>query len=226
MQVVIYFFYKNLTFTLTQFWFTFQTGFSGQRFYDDWFQSLYNVIFTALPVIIVGLFDKVGYLFQQLLLQLCFTCYITVFLHGWHVLISYLCLCQDVSSSLSKKYPELYMEGIRNVFFKWKVVAIWAFFSVYQSLIFFYFVSTTNLSAKNSAGKVFGLWDVSTMAFTCVVITVNLRLLMICNSITRWHYISVGGSILAWFLFIFIYSGISTPYDRQVNSLSTLGVLC
>lgn len=223
---MIYFFYKNLTFTLTQFWFTFQTGFSGQRFYDDWFQSLYNVIFTALPVIIVGLFDKVGYLFQQLLLQLCFTCYITVFLHGWHVLISFLCLCQDVSSSLSKKYPELYMEGIRNVFFKWKVVAIWAFFSVYQSLIFFYFVSTTNLSAKNSAGKVFGLWDVSTMAFTCVVITVNLRLLMICNSITRWHYISVGGSILAWFLFIFIYSGISTPYDRQVNSLSTLGVLC
>lgn len=226
MQVVIYFFYKNLTFTLTQFWFTFQTGFSGQRFYDDWFQSLYNVIFTALPVIIVGLFDKVGYLFQQLLLQLCFTCYITVFLHGWHVLISFLCLCQDVSSSLSKKYPELYMEGIRNVFFKWKVVAIWAFFSVYQSLIFFYFVSSTNLSAKNSAGKIFGLWDVSTMAFTCVVITVNLRLLMICNSITRWHYISVGGSILAWFLFIFIYSGISTPYDRQVNSLSTLGVLC
>lgn len=223
---MIYFFYKNLTFTLTQFWFTFQTGFSGQRFYDDWFQSLYNVIFTALPVIIVGLFDKVGYSFQQLLLQLCSTCYITVFLHGWHVLISFLCLCQDVSSSLSKKYPELYMEGIRNVFFKWKVVAIWAFFSVYQSLIFFYFVSTTNLSAKNSAGKVFGLWDVSTMAFTCVVITVNLRLLMICNSITRWHYISVGGSILAWFLFIFIYSGISTPYDRQVNSLSTLGVLC
>ena len=59
LQVVTYFFYKNLTFTLTQFWFTFQTGFSGQRFYDDWFQSLYNVIFTALPVIIVGLFDQV-----------------------------------------------------------------------------------------------------------------------------------------------------------------------
>ncbi|KAG4399776.1 hypothetical protein GLYMA_08G293900v4 [Glycine max] len=188
-KVVIYFFYKNLTFTLTQFWFTFQTGFSGQRFYDDWFQSLYNVIFTALPVIIVGLFDK------------------------------------DVSSSLSKKYPQLYMEGIRNVFFKWKVVAIWAFFSVYQSLIFFYFVSSTNLSAKNSAGKIFGLWDVSTMAFTCVVITVNLRLLMICNSITRWHYISVGGSILAWFLFIFIYSGISTPYDRQENIYFVIYVL-
>ncbi|KAJ4849836.1 Phospholipid-transporting ATPase 3 [Turnera subulata] len=169
-KVITYFFYKNLTFTLTQFWFTFQTGFSGQRFYDDWFQSLYNVIFTALPVIIVGLFDK------------------------------------DVSASLSKKYPELYKEGIRNVFFKWRVVVTWACFSVYQSLVFYHFVTTSSKNGKNSSGRIFGLWDVSTMAFTCVVITVNLRLLMICNSITRWHYISVGGSVLAWFVFIFIYS--------------------
>ncbi|KAI8007818.1 Phospholipid-transporting ATPase 3 [Camellia lanceoleosa] len=50
---------KNLTLTLIQFWYTFQTGFSGQRFYDNWFQSLYNVIFTAMPVIMVGLFEKV-----------------------------------------------------------------------------------------------------------------------------------------------------------------------
>ncbi|XP_020973107.1 phospholipid-transporting ATPase 3 [Arachis ipaensis] len=178
-KVVLYFFYKNLTFALTQFWFTFQTGFSGQRFYDDWFQSLYNVIFTAVPVVIVGLFDK------------------------------------DVSASLSKKYPELYKEGIKNAFFKWRVVAVYAFFSIYQSLIFFYFVGTTNLTAKNSDGKIFGLWDVSTMAFTCVVITVNLRLLLICNSITRWHYISVGGSILAWFIFVFIYSLICHLFGRQ-----------
>lgn len=129
-------------------------------------------------------------------------------------------LCKDVSASLSMKYPELYMEGIRNVFFKWRVVAIWAFLSIYQSLIFFFFVSSSSLSAKNSAGKIFGLWDVSTMAFTCVVITVNLRILLMSNSITRWHYISVGGSILGWFVFVFMYTGIKTRYDRQVNSVS------
>ncbi|KAJ9697349.1 hypothetical protein PVL29_009246 [Vitis rotundifolia] len=188
-KVVTYFFYKNLTFTLTQFWFTFQTGFSGQRFYDDWFQSLYNVIFTALPVIIVGLFDK------------------------------------DVSESLSKKYPELYKEGIRDSFFKWRVVGIWAFFSFYQSLVFYYFVTSSSSSGQNSSGKMFGLWDVSTMAFTCVVVTVNLRLLMLCNSITRWHYISVAGSILAWFIFIFLYSGVMTPYDRQENVFFVIYVL-
>ncbi|CAN1852619.1 Phospholipid-transporting ATPase 3 [Linum perenne] len=119
---------------------------------------------------------------------------------------SYLRICKDVSSTLSKKYPQLYKEGIRNMFFKWRVVWTWAFFSVYQSLIFYTFVTLSGASGKNSSGRMFGLWDVSTMAFTCVVITVNLRLLMMCNSITRWHYISVGGSILAWFVFILIYS--------------------
>ncbi|EEC66932.1 hypothetical protein OsI_33542 [Oryza sativa Indica Group] len=188
-KVITYFFYKNLTFTLTQFWFTFQTGFSGQRFYDDWFQSLYNVIFTALPVIMVGLFDK------------------------------------DVSASLSKKYPKLYQEGIRNTFFKWRVIAVWAFFAFYQSIVFYYFTAAASRYGHGSSGKILGLWDVSTMAFTCVVVTVNLRLLMSCNSITRWHYISVAGSITAWFMFIFIYSAIMTSFDRQENVYFVIYVL-
>ncbi len=36
-QVVAYFFYKNLAFTFTQFWFTLYIGFSSQHFSDDWF---------------------------------------------------------------------------------------------------------------------------------------------------------------------------------------------
>lgn len=121
---------------------------------------------------------------------------------------------QDVNSSLSKKYPELYKEGIRNTYFKWRVVAIWAFFAIYQSLVLYNFVIASSTMGMNKSGKIFGLWDVSTMAFTCVVLTVNLRLLMMCNTITRWHHISVGGSILAWFVFVLIYSGIVLPKDQ------------
>ncbi|CAI7906865.1 unnamed protein product [Closterium sp. NIES-54] len=57
-KVVAYFFYKNLAFTLTLFWFNCFAGFSGQRLYDDWFQSAFNVLFTALPVIVLGLFEQ------------------------------------------------------------------------------------------------------------------------------------------------------------------------
>ena len=127
---------------------------------------------------------------------------------------------QDVSASLSKKYPELYKEGIRNTFFKWRVIAIWAFFAIYQSLVFYHFVTASSITGMNKAGKMFGLWDVSTMAFTCVVVTVNLRLLMMSNTITRWHHVTVGGSILAWFIFVFIYSGIVLPKD-QVSSVNS-----
>ncbi|KAJ0250619.1 hypothetical protein HA466_0139290 [Hirschfeldia incana] len=188
-KVVMYFFYKNLTFTLTQFWFTFRTGFSGQRFYDDWFQSLYNVFFTALPVIVLGLFEK------------------------------------DVSASLSKRYPELYREGIRNSFFKWRVVAVWASSAVYQSLVCYLFVTASAFDGKNSSGKMFGLWDVSTMVFTCLVIAVNLRILLMSNSITRWHHITVLGSILAWLVFAFVYCGIMTPRDRNENVYFVIYVL-
>jgi Phospholipid-translocating P-type ATPase C-terminal len=53
-----YFFYKNSVYTFTQFWFTLYAAYSGQRFYDDWYQSFYNLLFTSIPVIVVGLLDQ------------------------------------------------------------------------------------------------------------------------------------------------------------------------
>lgn len=53
-----YFFYKNMTYTLTQFWFNIYASYSGQRLYDDWYQAFYNLLFTSLPVIVVGLLDQ------------------------------------------------------------------------------------------------------------------------------------------------------------------------
>lgn len=53
-----YFFYKNTVFTLVQFWFNLYAAFSGQRFYDDWLQAFYNLLFTSLPVIALGLLDQ------------------------------------------------------------------------------------------------------------------------------------------------------------------------
>ena len=53
-----YFFYKNTVFTLVQFWFNLYAAYSGQRFYDDWLQAFYNLLFTSLPVIALGLLDQ------------------------------------------------------------------------------------------------------------------------------------------------------------------------
>uniref|UniRef100_A0A6I8PPN7 Phospholipid-transporting ATPase n=1 Tax=Ornithorhynchus anatinus TaxID=9258 RepID=A0A6I8PPN7_ORNAN len=52
------FFYKNFAFTLVHFWFGFFCGFSAQTVYDQWFITLYNIVYTSLPVLAMGLFDQ------------------------------------------------------------------------------------------------------------------------------------------------------------------------
>ncbi|KAK2842419.1 hypothetical protein Q5P01_012619 [Channa striata] len=53
-----YFFYKNFAFTLVHFWFGFFCGFSAQTVYDPWFITLFNIVYTSLPVLAMGLFDQ------------------------------------------------------------------------------------------------------------------------------------------------------------------------
>ena len=55
---ICYFFYKNVTFGVTIFLYEAFASFSGKPAYNDWFLSLYNVFFTSLPVIALGVFDQ------------------------------------------------------------------------------------------------------------------------------------------------------------------------
>ncbi|KDP45335.1 hypothetical protein JCGZ_09584 [Jatropha curcas] len=57
-MMICYFFYKNIAFGFTLFWFEAYTSFSGQPAYNDWYMSFYNVFFTSLPVIALGVFDQ------------------------------------------------------------------------------------------------------------------------------------------------------------------------
>lgn len=57
-SMVCYFFYKNITFGTTLFLYEAYTSFSGQAFYNDWALSSYNIFFTSLPVIAMGVFDQ------------------------------------------------------------------------------------------------------------------------------------------------------------------------
>ncbi|KAK7833496.1 putative phospholipid-transporting atpase 8 [Quercus suber] len=64
-MMICYFFYKNIAFGFTLFWFEAHASFSGQPAYNDWYMSFYNVFFTSLPIIALGVFD------QDVSAQLC-----------------------------------------------------------------------------------------------------------------------------------------------------------
>jgi len=73
-RVILYSFYKNITLYMTQFWvrynpqlysyiltptqYSFQNAFSGQVIYESWTLSFYNVFFTVLPPLVMGIFDQ------------------------------------------------------------------------------------------------------------------------------------------------------------------------
>lgn len=43
--------------TLPLFYYAFYTGFSGMTLYDDWYISLYNVVFTNFPLLFRAMLD-------------------------------------------------------------------------------------------------------------------------------------------------------------------------
>ncbi|SMN19211.1 similar to Saccharomyces cerevisiae YMR162C DNF3 Aminophospholipid translocase (flippase) that maintains membrane lipid asymmetry in post-Golgi secretory vesicles [Maudiozyma saulgeensis] len=51
-------FYKELTFYLTQLIFQRYTLFSGSSLYEPWSLSMFNTLFTSLPVLCIGMFEK------------------------------------------------------------------------------------------------------------------------------------------------------------------------
>ena len=55
--MVIYFFYKNFVFTIIHFFYGFLNDFSGQTIIEDWFISLFNLLFTSLPLAARGILD-------------------------------------------------------------------------------------------------------------------------------------------------------------------------
>ncbi|XP_021300390.1 putative phospholipid-transporting ATPase 9, partial [Herrania umbratica] len=57
-SMICYFFYKNITFGFTIFLYEAYASFSAQPAYNDWYLSLFNVFFSSVPVIAMGVFDQ------------------------------------------------------------------------------------------------------------------------------------------------------------------------
>ncbi len=55
--LICFIFYKNILMTMGLFWFNFYCGYSGQKIYTEPAIQLYNLFFTALPIIMLASYD-------------------------------------------------------------------------------------------------------------------------------------------------------------------------
>ncbi|KDO30716.1 hypothetical protein SPRG_04618 [Saprolegnia parasitica CBS 223.65] len=57
-KVVVYMFYKNITLVLAQYWYGFLSGASGSKVYWEIGVQVYNIFFTGLPIVVLGVLDQ------------------------------------------------------------------------------------------------------------------------------------------------------------------------
>nr|XP_009683885.1 PREDICTED: probable phospholipid-transporting ATPase VB isoform X1 [Struthio camelus australis] len=57
-KMVIYFFYKNVSYVNLLFWYQFFCGFSGATMIDYWQMIFFNLFFTSMPPILFGILDR------------------------------------------------------------------------------------------------------------------------------------------------------------------------
>ncbi len=57
-KVIMLSFYKNFVFVMPVVWFSFHNAFSGQVICSSYFMSVYNLLFTSLPPLAIGIFER------------------------------------------------------------------------------------------------------------------------------------------------------------------------
>lgn len=196
---ICYFFYKNITFGFTLFLYEAYTTFSSTPAYNDWFLSLYNVFFSSLPVIALGVFD------QDVSARYCLKVNLFIALQQLNLLT----VKQFVTTSsffLVSQFPLLYQEGVQNVLFSWRRILGWMFNGFYSAIIIFYLCkSSLQSQAFNHDGKTAGREILGGTMYTCIVWVVNLQMALAISYFTLIQHIVIWGSIVVWYFFITLY---------------------
>lgn len=172
-KLVLYMFYKNITFVLAQYWYGYLSGGSGSKIYWEIGVQLYNVAFTGLPIIVVGVMDK------------------------------------DLPAPFSIEYPDLYRKGPQRAYFNNYTFCRWIGAAFYESIIIF-IVMAWGYNASDTAAGSESRVEFGMVAFTLVVLVVNLKVCMITDT---WTYLTLAcwlGSVLSWFAFAAM--GTEVPY--------------
>ncbi|KAJ3098718.1 hypothetical protein HDU97_003777 [Phlyctochytrium planicorne] len=191
-------FYKCLSFYLTQLLFQIFTGWSGTSLYESWTLTLYNILFSSLPVIATGIFEKdlnrstllyvpELYRFGQLNRGLNATIFLKWTIQGmWHAVVAVF-------------IPVLIHNG-----FGFRSISIWGPWNQ----------STSSSEAERFfCSDISGAWQESsiyalgTMSYTVIVMIVNVKVCyMDSHNWTLFTHLAFVISIAVWWVFTYIYA--------------------
>eukprot|EP01094_Clydonella_sp_ATCC50884_P011096 TRINITY_DN2089_c0_g2_i2.p1 TRINITY_DN2089_c0_g2~~TRINITY_DN2089_c0_g2_i2.p1 ORF type:complete len:464 (-),score=123.71 TRINITY_DN2089_c0_g2_i2:333-1724(-) len=115
---------------------------------------------------------------------------------------------QDVTRESALRFPELYHETRRNESFRVWRFCKWLGFGFYDAIVMYFFIAYWMFgegSPIDGSGRNVGLWESSTVLYTCILLVVNLRVALHTKTWNVFSWIVWIGSLLIWFPFICIY---------------------
>eukprot|EP00347_Sterkiella_histriomuscorum_P002642 403367358 len=154
---MLFFFHKNLVFTLPQFWFAWYSGFSGQTFYDDIYLTSFNTFVTAIAVCTIAIWD------QDLNPS-----------------------DKKQGSLIELFFPFLYSESMEHDLFSKKKFLAWSIISVLQSVLIFGMPILTYQYLMLDDGMIEDLWAASTCAYFGTVLLHYFLIFTFTRNWTLW----------------------------------------
>ncbi|KAJ3331183.1 hypothetical protein HDU76_003844 [Blyttiomyces sp. JEL0837] len=192
-------FYKCFTFYLTQLLFQIWTGWSGTSLYEQWTLALYNVAFTLLPVIVVGVFEKD--LNRSTLLGVPELYQFGMNNRGLNTWVFLQWMVQATwHAGIAIMIPALMYNGFYNDDGR-RLTGDKAqqYYSPPDLTRFFY-------SDMSSIYQETSLYVLGLVTYTSVVFIANVKVTYVsARTWTIFHHISFFGSIAVWWLFFMIY---------------------
>ncbi|ETE61196.1 putative phospholipid-transporting ATPase ID, partial [Ophiophagus hannah] len=184
-----YFFYKNFAFTLVHFWYGFFSGFSAQTVYDEWFITLYNMVYTCLPVLGMSLFDQLPLSAARMWMTAGACSFPS---------------CTSPASGTCTSFPQLYVPGQQNLYFNKKEFAKCILYSIYSSLVLFLVPYGTAFdSVRNDGRNVADYQSFALMVQTCLLIVVSVQMGLDTAYWTAVNQLFLWGSLAIYFVITF-----------------------
>lgn len=196
-EMIFYFFYKNMVFTLPQFYFAFYCFYSGQTVYDDWYITCYNMVFTAVPLMMKAVFDKDFIVDKK----------------------------SPLFNQQKGMLPGTYKLGRDNMVFTAKNFAYWIFIGfLHSGIVFFVPLFVFNKAILTSLGNNADFWAFSMTSFTSVILLVNIKLSITIRFWTIWHVISILAlSVGLYFGFIIVYDMLPYAAGSTISTIVSSG---
>eukprot|EP00002_Diphylleia_rotans_P019307 TRINITY_DN3737_c0_g3_i1.p1 TRINITY_DN3737_c0_g3~~TRINITY_DN3737_c0_g3_i1.p1 ORF type:complete len:1106 (-),score=188.77 TRINITY_DN3737_c0_g3_i1:648-3965(-) len=132
-------------------------------------------------------------------------------------------LDQDVSKDMMKRHPQLYVERQKTYRFNGQGFSLALFDGFIHSIICFYFPylvfqnTTSTLPNGQSGGD--GVFVLGTIAYTCIILTANLRVAFMTKYWTKWNVFVVLLSIFGWFLITMGYHAVYNPVIGEMYNV-------